>query len=153
MTYSEQETIFNDVISTSASRSGLAIDVYLLREIFASSVEQVRSKMGISPLKKCSSCSCGIANIFFFKSGGGEWAWGRNSPAYCSLSVTDVNRGCLGSATTLTGIELASPLLIAIGDCTPALRFCFMLPLWVVDQRTQACHLDEEQRCKAPRTL
>lgn len=124
MTYWEQRTLFNDIIPTSVSRYRLALDMYLFRKIFASSVELLRSKMELSLMKECLSVFCGISNIFFFKSGCGEWACGGSFLVYCSLSATDVNRGDLGSSMTLT---MALPLLSVIGDCTSAFLLCFML--------------------------
>lgn len=84
--FHKQGTLFNEIRPTSVSRYGLALDMYLLRKIFASLVEPLRSEMELSLMRECVRVFCGISNIFLFKSECGEWAWGGSFLVYCSLS-------------------------------------------------------------------
>lgn len=99
--FHKQGTLFNEIRPTSVSRYGLALDMYLLRKIFASLVEPLRSEMELSLMRECVRVFCGISNIFLFKSECGEWD-GEEASLYTAHSVTDVNRGDLGSSVTLT---------------------------------------------------
>lgn len=105
---------------------------YLFRKIFPSLTEETRSKMVISSMEKRSSSSCGIWNIFVRKYGGGKWVCVGGislSIAHCQWWLLT---GDAGLFIDLDRIELALPLLIVTGDCTPAFLLCFMLPLWAL---------------------
>ena len=85
--------------STRASRHGPVMGAEVSRKIFASLVEQIRSKMTISSVKKCSSSSCGISLSLNLEMENGHG--GRSFPVDCLLSVRNVNSRHLGSARTL----------------------------------------------------
>ena len=85
--------------STRASRHGPVMGAEVSRKIFASLVEQIRSKMAISSVKKCSSSSCGISLSLNLEMGNGHG--GRNFPVDCLLLVRNVNSRHLGSSRTL----------------------------------------------------
>ena len=70
------------------------------RKSFASLADQIRPRMTISSVKKCSSSSCGVSLSLNLEMGSGHG--GGNFPVDCLLSVINVNSRHLGSARTLT---------------------------------------------------